>query len=95
MPGLNRAGTLQFLTDSKELLIVHRYFFLKRKSTDSYARFFYYIPYDSITEIKTFTQMNGISGVKLKTKQMDLLLRADIGNKPLNSLIEKLNTDSN
>ena len=83
------------LTDSKELVIVHRYFFLKRKSTDSYARFFYYIPYDSITEIKTFTQLNGISGVKLKTELLDLLLKADVGNKPLNSLIENLNTDSN
>jgi hypothetical protein len=78
------------MSNSKELVIAHRYFFLKRKSTDSYARYFYYIPYDSINEIDAITQSNGISGVMLKTKRLDLFLKADIGNKSLNSLIEKL-----
>lgn len=79
-----------FMSNSKDLVLVHRHFFLKRKSTDSYARYFYYIPYDSINEIKTITQSNGISGVKLKTKRMDLFLKSNLENKSLISLVEKL-----
>jgi len=78
------------LTNTRELMIVHRIFFTNSRSTDTFAYNYYFYPFESIQSIETEKDVRGLKILKIVTNQKTDCFKFEEGNNRILELQKNL-----